>query len=77
MIKIEKGLPMPRPNKRHGGVRRYPWQEMEVGDSFFVPREGTSQKAIQALSCVTSKRWAPKRWATRTMPGGFRVWRTA
>jgi hypothetical protein len=39
-IKIEKNIPIPNPIKppgMHGGMRRrYPYERMEVGDSYFV-----------------------------------------
>lgn len=39
-IKIQKGIPLPPERKKPSPPRayhRYPWREMELGDSFFVP----------------------------------------
>jgi hypothetical protein len=37
MVEIDKDIPVPvRPRIDRGD--RYPWQEMEVGNSFFVPK---------------------------------------
>ena len=35
-IKIEKGIPYPLNRARPPRFAKYPWAEMEVGDSFFV-----------------------------------------
>ena len=35
-IKVDKDVPVPA-YTRVGRPSRYPWSEMEVGDSFFVP----------------------------------------
>jgi hypothetical protein len=40
MIQIEKGVPMP---KASDSARKYPWREMEVGDSFVVPFDPTAK----------------------------------
>jgi len=37
MFQIEKNIPIPTGSLK-GGVGKYPWYVMEVGDSFFVPR---------------------------------------
>ena len=37
-MQIEKGIPFPRPTG--GAPRKYPFPDMEVGDSFAVPMEG-------------------------------------
>ena len=63
-IKIEKGIPIP-PLGRHA---IYPWDAMEVGDSFLAPRS--------VNSAIASKRRAPKVFAIRKQPdGSFRIWR--
>ena len=38
MITIEKGIPMPE-QKRHA---KYPWDQLEVGDSFFIPNSSSN-----------------------------------
>ena len=40
-IKIEKGVPMPDSRASTGSV--YPFEEMEVGDSFFAPGKTRQQ----------------------------------
>lgn len=70
MIEINKGLPVP-PDTR-GMKRKYPFDKMEVGDSFFVP-DKTSDCMSQCIA------YAKKRlgfsFTRRTVDGGVRVWR--
>jgi hypothetical protein len=61
MIKIEKNIPFP--------INKYPWREMELGDSFAVP---LNSPATSALSNV-NKRYGIK-FASRTVvENGARV----
>ena len=67
-ISITKGLPTP-----HRGRAKYPFRDMEVGDSFFV--RGAS--VIGLHGCA--RRHRPKRFTCRTLVengvAGVRVWR--
>ena len=36
MVKIEKGIPFPATGPLLGGNLKWPWPDMEVGDSFYV-----------------------------------------
>lgn len=39
MYTVDKNVPVPDTVTRYGGgVAKYPWDQMEVGDSFFVPK---------------------------------------
>ena len=68
-IKIEKGIPLPP----LGRPPIYPWQEMEVGDSFLV---SSSHNRIHNIAYATNKHLSPKRFAVRRQPdGSYRVWR--
>jgi hypothetical protein len=74
VISIETGIPVPKVNtsSNHSRGKKYPWLDMEVGDSFFVP-----DMLIQLISnSVTgaSKRTGFK-FTCRTVEGGVRVWR--
>jgi hypothetical protein len=73
LIKIDKGIPAPV-----GGIgpkRKYPFAEMEVGDSFFVP--GISSREISNVACHALGKG---RYNTQTLVEngvrGARVWRT-
>jgi hypothetical protein len=67
---IEKGVPLP--DSRHGNCR-YPWGEMEPGDSFFVP-DGNF-KSLQSTASRRDRNGG-RRFAARPEAGGVRVWRT-
>ena len=72
-MKIEKNIPIP-PGQRSS---RYPWKEMEVGDSFRI--DGFSRKQFNSLmtcGCTWAKRNNPSvKFIVRTENTGIRVWR--
>ena len=82
---IEKDVPLP---PRVGSVaRRYPFRQMDVGDSFLIP-SGTKSKRgkpmVLAGVASTASRFAREmseetggtvRFACREVPEGIRVWR--
>jgi hypothetical protein len=71
MIEIEKGVPLPA--HRDPPVRRYPFREMEVGDSFTVEGDST---ALSRLAGYGNGRFHPKRFVQRKIaPNTYRVWR--
>ena len=71
-ISVEKGVPLP-PEKR-GRPTRYPWDEMNVGDSFlYSKRHAMSRHASSAASSAgRSRGWT---FTTRKVPEGVRIWR--
>lgn len=72
MYKIEKGIPVATGSKK--GTSKYPWFEMEVGDSFVVP-EGEVQRIRSAAQqhCI---RYEPRDFKVRkTDEGVYRCWR--
>lgn len=85
MYPVERGVPIPAPFKRvvRVGMQKYPWAEMEVGDSFFVPHTpeepGTwVQNRVNASAVHWLKRYARShRFTTRQLANGVRCWRTA
>jgi hypothetical protein len=67
-MKIDKNIPIPTEKRRS----KYPWIEMEVGDSFLVARE--LKASIRSL--VSVKNTAGKeKFTYRTTQDGIRVWR--
>ena len=70
-IKIDKGVPISR-LQRSGRRGIYPWQDMEVGDSFFAPDQTVTQMAGAASSNHKS---TGRKYSCRTVDGGVRVWR--
>lgn len=70
-FKIEKGIPLSKVNLSR--PFRYPWAQMEVGDSFIFQGE---RKNIATVAHAYGRRHNIK-FATRNMPDGVRVWRIA
>lgn len=72
--KIDKGISIPV-RVRHGKVGRmavYPWKQLEVGDSFFVPNK--TPRMLGAAGMAIRFEIKVK---TRAVDGGCRVWRVA
>jgi hypothetical protein len=75
-VDIEKNVPLPirvKPSK-------YPWAEMQVGDSFlFLPQDGESTRDTQLRACNAASQWGRRhttRFTVRTLKdGNVRVWR--
>jgi hypothetical protein len=73
-MEVEKGVPFPSHGPRVSKYR-FPLGEMEIGDSFFV--EVKSMTFLNSARSLISRysREFNRKFATRTMDGGFRVWR--
>ena len=71
VIQVDRGIPLPRP--RRDRRWKYPWLEMEVGDSFLVPDERNVLRMVR-VGCSTSRRHG-MRFEARQVEGGVRVWR--
>ena len=72
MIEIEKGIPLPT----RGAVRRkYPWAEMEVGDSFAA--KFSSAGSAYATAKTGGLRNNMKFTARRIEGDEYRIWRIA
>jgi hypothetical protein len=62
---VEKNIPIPK---------RWPFDEMKVGDSFLIP-----PSANRVTVSVAAKRWGEKhnaQFTIRKTPDGYRCWRT-
>lgn len=70
MITIEKNIPIPFKRTYRS---KYPWQDMKVGDSFFIKE--ANPKNIAAAVYSAAKRFEGKQFLWRDMDGGIRVWR--
>jgi hypothetical protein len=70
-FQIEKGVSL-------NTVRasKYPFRDMEVGDSFFVEGDGAAATLVRYAS-VNEQRKSGKRFSTRRVEGGYRCWRIA
>lgn len=83
MLKIDKNIPI-APRGRSGGRRvgskKYPFSDLEIEDSFLVSTPDTRehrcyQGVILREIMRTSKSLKNKKFITRYVPGGIRVWR--
>ena len=76
MLQIEKGIPLPE--RKFFGEPAYPYNQMEVGDSFMLPHED-SNKAVARLSSTAAAygKRAQMKFSVRKVEGGARVWRVA
>ena len=70
LFAIEKGVPVPPHGK--GKTAKYPWADMCVGDSFFVP--GVKINTLASSKAQAAKKHNAK-YAMRSVDGGVRVWR--
>jgi hypothetical protein len=72
-FEIEKGIPVPRPSGRR--AKAYPFEKMEIGDSFLVPLErDKSPSSIHSAISQAKKRLNINLTSAR-VEGGVRVWR--
>lgn len=76
-IQIDKGVPIPT-KMQLGRRSKYPFDLMEVGDSFFVP--GRDGKSFGGTVTAARKRYTDLSFEMRTVKEdgvvGVRVWRT-
>lgn len=72
-FEIEKGIPVSKPTGRNGSPPKYPWADMEVGDSFFID-EPSSKRSRNAMN-YRNRRYPNTKFASRSMDGGRRIWR--
>lgn len=72
MYVIEKNYPLPKMLENGGRRKLYPFAQMEVGDSFFVPNTTTSR--MSGIGHYYGKK-LNRRFINRSENGGSRVWR--
>ena len=85
-IRIDRGIPIAASRLLSGRNTKYPWLEMHIGDSFFVPHNidstihaSTASERMRANASQASRRYGYKFiTGTVTEKGivGTRVWRT-
>jgi len=69
-IEIDDGVPIP---KAATNKPKYPWREMGVGTSFFIDSR-SKKSAIAALHAI-NRSDKSKRFISRSVDGGVRIWR--
>jgi hypothetical protein len=70
---IEKDVP--RPKKGSGPPIRYPFAEMKLNESIFVPSGFASANNAQSAAGQFMKRHKEFKFTCRKVDGGVRVWR--
>ena len=79
-IVIEKNIPIAK-KERKGMNSEYPWDKMEIGDSFHVDvPEGKKINTVQSSVHAIARIYALYnhlniKFTTRKEEGGFRIWR--
>lgn len=75
-IIVEYGIPMPG---SRSGLRKYPFELMKIGDSFFVPTLksfNSTQASLLRSAADFAKNHKPNaRFVTRRTASGVRIWR--
>jgi len=72
--KIDTNVPIPVPTSGHKAY--YPWKELEIGESFFVPgKHKAATGAGRIKGCETRKFMSERR--VEDGVDGVRVWRIA
>lgn len=74
-IKIEKNVPLPIRVRRGGRKTLYPWDVMDVNDSFVFPK--TTKKATASSLAYRTGKISGKKFAIRDVAEGIRCWRLA
>ena len=75
MKQIEKGIPIQK--NRPGPKRKYPFLEMEIGESFVSDTSGINASVVAGHG---TERYSPRRFTGRKIADGpdagkYRVWR--
>ena len=66
-VEVSRDVPVPEPR------RRYPYVDMDIGDSFVMPA-GSSMQVVCNANYRAGKRLGRK-FIARKLEGGIRVWR--
>ena len=78
-IKIDKDIPIIARgrDKKIKKASIYPFDKLEVGHSFFVPKKIKSHKTMAAVNGYYARLLKPKKFTRRALLGGTRIWRIA
>jgi len=76
MFEIRKNIPIPTVRKAGGRSAKYPFRDMEVGDSFEEAMSDAEAKQVQRAAAAYARRNGVK-FTTRRSDTGVGVWRIA
>jgi len=71
-VPINKGVPIPE--KRRRFADDYPWEDMGVGDSIFIPFRGKSRPQVSVVQKRLGVKFTTRR-LTEDDVLGLRIWR--
>lgn len=71
-FKIEDDYEIPAERQRRARRSKYPWVELDIGQSFMV--KDALLRSMSSTACHAGKRLG-KKFIVRTVDGGVRVWR--
>lgn len=72
MFIIEKNHPIPAINSTK---KSYPFESMEVGDSFLFAGDKNAINAIRVAMTAHNRKKTGRRYISRTVENGLRFWR--
>ena len=82
MYKIEKNISIPKSIHGGGAPNKYPFENMEIGDSFLIPCLKKDKQRIQSAVSASMKRVPRMKFTTKyvvtgtdVIITGVRVWR--
>lgn len=71
MIKIEKNIPL---TSNSGRPKKFPFEKMEAGDSFFVKGKDKEIHLARMSMMRENKACMTHKWVSRRVDGGLRIW---
>ena len=77
-VVIDKQYPVPEACRRTGKKGRpniYPFHDMEIGDSIFLEGQGHNSGARGSVKSFSAR--YGKKFSSRIVDGGIRIWRIA
>jgi hypothetical protein len=82
VVQIDKGIPMPNPERVRGAAPKYPWRTMEVGDSFILREYAGRDSTTRASAQIDyAKKSTGRQFAQRKVEENgkifIRVWRVS
>lgn len=76
-IEIKKGVPVPKIDRGgKGRPMKYPWLEMEVGDSFDTGCDDPNRHFPSAGTVACARNGLKRKFTQRMVGGTLMVWRT-
>ena len=72
LFEIYRGIPLPKTHRLTGGVKKYPYADLEIGDMFFVPNKAknTLSNHASTVGKSLSRKFVTRlTWMTQTIEG--------